>query len=118
MKMIIDEFLLGEEQLESYIEDYIRSQAVLQYGSLAIYNLSQHILSRHLSSEPLINFQSLYRSWSVNTKSSIELSLIRLEHFYRTGPESVSQNTTSILHVSTVLGDGHKGTARRSVPLR
>ncbi|KAI0514762.1 carbohydrate-binding module family 20 protein [Xylaria bambusicola] len=30
MKMIIDEFLLGEEQLKSYIEDYIHSQAILQ----------------------------------------------------------------------------------------
>ncbi|KAJ3560544.1 hypothetical protein NPX13_g9266 [Xylaria arbuscula] len=30
MKMIIDEFLLGEEQLESYIEDYVHSQAMLQ----------------------------------------------------------------------------------------
>ncbi|GAP87391.1 putative glycosyl hydrolase family 15 [Rosellinia necatrix] len=30
MKMIVDEFLLGEEQLESYIEDYIHSQAILQ----------------------------------------------------------------------------------------
>ncbi|KAI8632130.1 carbohydrate-binding module family 20 protein [Xylariaceae sp. FL1651] len=30
MKMIVDEFLLGEKQLQSYIEDFIQSQAVLQ----------------------------------------------------------------------------------------
>ncbi|KAI0914778.1 carbohydrate-binding module family 20 protein [Ustulina deusta] len=30
MKMIVDEFLLGEKQLKPYIEDYIHSQAVLQ----------------------------------------------------------------------------------------
>ncbi|KAI1356392.1 carbohydrate-binding module family 20 protein [Xylaria sp. FL0043] len=30
MKMIIDEFMLGETHLESYIKDYIHSQAVLQ----------------------------------------------------------------------------------------
>ncbi|KAI1420706.1 carbohydrate-binding module family 20 protein [Xylaria sp. FL1777] len=30
MKMLVDEFLLGEKQLESYIKDYIHSQAVLQ----------------------------------------------------------------------------------------
>ncbi|KAI0193802.1 carbohydrate-binding module family 20 protein [Astrocystis sublimbata] len=30
MKMLIDEFLLGEEQLEPYIEDFVLSQAVLQ----------------------------------------------------------------------------------------
>lgn len=31
LRMIVDEFLLGEKHLESYIEDYIHSQAVLQY---------------------------------------------------------------------------------------
>ncbi|KAI0425531.1 carbohydrate-binding module family 20 protein [Xylaria sp. FL1042] len=30
MKMMVDEFLLGETHLESYIKDYIHSQAVLQ----------------------------------------------------------------------------------------
>ncbi|KAI2635330.1 family 15 glycosyl hydrolase [Xylaria nigripes] len=30
MKMIVDEFMIGETQLESYIQDYIHSQAVLQ----------------------------------------------------------------------------------------
>ncbi|KAI1757169.1 carbohydrate-binding module family 20 protein [Xylaria castorea] len=30
MKMIVDEFMLGDKQLESYIEEYIHSQAVLQ----------------------------------------------------------------------------------------
>ncbi|KAI1172420.1 carbohydrate-binding module family 20 protein [Nemania sp. FL0916] len=30
MKMIVDEFLLGEKQLESYIKDFVHSQAVLQ----------------------------------------------------------------------------------------
>lgn len=30
MKMVIDEFLLGETKFESYIEDFIHSQAVLQ----------------------------------------------------------------------------------------
>ncbi len=35
MKMIVDEFLLGEKQLKPYIEDYIHSQAVLQYEALS-----------------------------------------------------------------------------------
>ncbi|KAJ5042509.1 uncharacterized protein L3040_005052 [Drepanopeziza brunnea f. sp. 'multigermtubi'] len=30
MKMIVDEFLLGKRELQSYIEDYIHAQAVLQ----------------------------------------------------------------------------------------
>ncbi|RDL30375.1 putative Glucoamylase P [Venustampulla echinocandica] len=30
MKMIVDEFILGESQLQPYIDDYIHSQAVLQ----------------------------------------------------------------------------------------
>lgn len=30
MKMIVDEFILGNEELQVYLEDYYRSQAVLQ----------------------------------------------------------------------------------------
>lgn len=34
MRVIVDEFLFGKKQLKSYIEDYIHSQAVLQYEHL------------------------------------------------------------------------------------
>lgn len=38
MRVIVDEFLLGKKQLQSYIEDYIHSQAVLQYETLSPLN--------------------------------------------------------------------------------
>lgn len=42
MRVIVDEFLLGKKQLKSYIDDYIHSQAVLQYETLSP---SNHCLS-------------------------------------------------------------------------